>query len=283
MEGRILTEAFAAPLPAPEEPTRLVWPVTEPAVAPDSVGHGQIEQLWNLAMSRVDGGDIPGALSLVEKLQQAQPDNFEFMLGLFEGQLALRKVGEARQTLELLLDQLWETPQAALLQARLEYAARRYDVSLRHLESIKPDGPPVPRVNLQIGFNLLKMNQSARARDFYKRELEIQPESAEAYAGLSYCALRAGKFEQAIEYAFKAITLNYELHYAHFFLGLASARKGDVERALVALKLVAALRPDFAPVHRCLAILYRRDPAQEDLARKHQELAQAAVSRGRGF
>jgi tetratricopeptide (TPR) repeat protein len=284
MEGRILTEAFAAPLPDEPSPAPVLWPSRlEPEFSSSEMDDAQVERLWNLVRSHVEGGEISAAFALVERLHRARPDHLEFLLGLFEGQLLLKKLAEARETLELLLDRLWGTPRAALLQARLDYVARRFDASLRHLESIPKNGPPAPRVNLQIGFNLIKLNRSAQARDYYRRELEIQPESAEAHAGLAYCCLRAGGYDEAIAYAFKAVSLNYELFYAHLILGLAHARKGETDRALAALHVVTALQPGFAPGHRCLAVLYGHDPEKQELAQHHRELAQAAVNRGWGF
>jgi thioredoxin-like negative regulator of GroEL len=284
-EGRVLAEAFTAPLPAPREPLPLPWPARTETGGLASSGAGEklrLEQLWNLARSRLDGRQVRAAAELIEILHAAQPENLDFLQALFECRLALGNVEEARQMLELLLDYLWDTPQAALLQARLEYAARRFDRSLAHLETIDP-GETAPQLHLRIGLNLIKLNRSAQARAAFARELEIQPESAEAHAGLAYCCLRAGEFEPAMEHALAAISFNYQLHHAHFIAGLAQARMGEREGALVAFRVVTALAPEFAPAHRCLAILYGYDPARQELSRRHRELAQSARDGSWGF
>ena len=286
LEGRILAEAFTDEWPDPTGEGRpIAWaPQTEaPPDFPVDASAEIIEQNWNLARSLLDGRHIAAALDLLEKLHRSRPDRLDFLHLLFECQLARRKIESARETLELLLDYLWQAPPAALLQARLEYAARRFEVSLRHLETIESLEKPPPRLHLQIGLNLVKLNQSARARDSFVRELEVQPDSAEAHAGLAYCALRAGDFDQTIEQALAAIALNYQLHHAHFLLGLAQARKGEIENAIVAFRMVTALVPEFAPAHRCLSILYSRDPAQPDLAQWHLELARSARNWTWGF
>jgi tetratricopeptide (TPR) repeat protein len=285
LEGRVLGEAFTHPVPSPIPPLPIPWPARPeaPSLPLSDASDEVIEQKWNLARSLLDANRVALALDLLEKLHIAHPYRLDFLHALFESRLALKNVAQARETLALLLDHLWATSQAALLQARLEYAARRFELSLRHLESIEALEKTPAGLHLQIGLNLIKLNQSARARASFSRELEIQPDSSEARAGLAYCSLRAGEFDQAIEHAVDAVSLNYQLHHAHFLLGLARARKGETENALAAFRLVTTFLPEFGPAHRCLSVLYSRDPSRQHLARHHQELARSARHSSWGF
>ncbi len=291
LEGRLLGEAFET-VRTPKYQDKEVKPSAPvesgpiPSDDPAFVRAAQIlelERQGNRARSLIDGRRAAEALEVIERLYTARPENFEIIRARFECQLALRRIGEARDTLELLLDYLWETPQAALYQARLEYAAKRFPESLAFLEKIEQSDGKLFGLHLQLGLNLIKLGQCARAGEAFRRELEIRPESAESLAGLAYVHLDRGELDEAIEYALAAIGHNYNLSHAHFILGMAQARKGELDRALVAFRMVIALDPRFAPAHRCMEILYGKERGQGDLAQRHRELAEAGKNWDWGF
>ncbi|MEM9058152.1 MAG: tetratricopeptide repeat protein, partial [Pseudomonadota bacterium] len=102
------------------------------------------------------------------------------------------------------------------------------------------------------------------AERVYRRSVELHPENAEAWLGLSRIYRELGEHEHTITSALEAVGLVYRLPHAHLNLGIALAELGETEKAITALKTALRFSPRFGLANRWLAKVYKEQV--EDLA-----------------
>jgi Flp pilus assembly protein TadD len=83
----------------------------------------------------------------------------------------------------------------------------------------------------------------------------LEPEKASIREGLGRALFLSGRHEPARREFAKAVAIDPASDYAHFGLGAACARTGEVARAIGHLKLALAMRPGVAAYERELARL----------------------------
>jgi len=103
------------------------------------------------------------------------------------------------------------------------------------------------------------------------KAIALDPNDADSYSILSQALNFAGKPEEAIGFAEKAIRLNPHYPAAYITsLGWAYELLGRDEEAIVAVKRAVALNPDWLPPHLFLAAIY------SNLGREEEARAEAA-------
>ncbi|WP_029432574.1 M48 family metallopeptidase [Blastococcus sp. URHD0036] len=96
----------------------------------------------------------------------------------------------------------------------------------------------------QRGLQLLTSGDPAAAATLLARASETEPESRSVLEALGRAQFDAGRHAEAIDSFTRLIAVNPADDYAHFGLGLAASRAGDLELAVEHLALAVALRPD---------------------------------------
>ncbi len=114
---------------------------------------------------------------------------------------------------------------------------------------------PIPEVRTLIGRVYLSMKRWEDAERLFRSVLELDGDSAAAYAGLAQALLGAGANEAAAESAMDAIGLRFEDADSHYALGAALARLGRPERAIRAFEACLKLRPEMPAAVAVLAAL----------------------------
>jgi tetratricopeptide (TPR) repeat protein len=124
----------------------------------------------------------------------------------------------------------------------------------------------------------------------FQRALEIDGDSPEAHIGLAIVYLRQRRHEEAAAEALIAVGLQHFSPLGHFNLGVALARLGHRERALLAFETSLTMLPGLAAAHRWLGFLYaqpggdkiksvRHRYLHEQLRQRKQEANRAVVER----
>jgi len=98
---------------------------------------------------------------------------------------------------------------------------------------------------------------SKEAVDFYRRSLELEPQSAEVYLSLGHAYLKLKKPKEAGKAFKEAIHLNPEMAEAHYGLGLNYFGLGQYKNAADAFKRATVLRPNMAKAHYGLGLAYQ--------------------------
>src|SRR3982751_2962276 len=104
----------------------------------------------------------------------------------------------------------------------------------------------------QRGLQLLGSGDPAAAATLLSRVAEAEPGSRSVREGLAPAQDDAGRYEEAIASFRELITENTTDDYAHFGLGLAASRAGELTVAAEHLALAVAMRPDLGHYARAL-------------------------------
>ncbi len=102
------------------------------------------------------------------------------------------------------------------------------------------------------GLDLLGNGDPAAAATLLTRVAEAEPGSRSVREALARAQYDAGRYQEAVDSFAELATGNPTDDYAHFGLGLAASRAGDLELAAEHLALAVALRPDLPHYARAL-------------------------------
>ena len=153
------------------------------------------------------------------------------------------------------------------------------------LDSVEHDSETNPTILKRIGQTYAKLRRWRDAERVYLKAVEIEPENADAWQGLSRVYCRLGNNQKTIDCALEAVSLIHRLPHSHLNLGIALSRSGHPERAVTAFTTALQFSPGFVPAHRWLATIYRTSLGDEANANKHTRLAEKFVEKqkaGRG-
>lgn len=82
-----------------------------------------------------------------------------------------------------------------------------------------------------------------KAKKCFEKVIEFEPDKAKYNKSLAEVLLQLGEYEEAAEYAFTSIELVKYFPEAHFILGQALEKLGDLENAKLAYQTASKLRP----------------------------------------
>ncbi|MGI9518646.1 MAG: alkaline phosphatase family protein [Pirellulaceae bacterium] len=230
-----------------------------------------IEAKYNLARNLVWTGQNEVALPYYEEIVRRAPWESRFIVQLAQCYFRCGYLTAAEHVLEKAFD-LKSTVEisALMLHADILLKRQRRNQALaayRQLETLNARNPGVWN---QIGNGYMRMRRWNDAERVYTRATRLHGENAEAWQGLSTVHCRRGDNQKTIDTALEAVSLIHRLPRAHLNLGVALARSGQPDRALVALKTALKFAPDSINTHRWLSTVYRlddRDPGAADAHR----------------
>ncbi|NYJ08017.1 tetratricopeptide repeat protein [Petropleomorpha daqingensis] len=104
----------------------------------------------------------------------------------------------------------------------------------------------------QRGLQLLGSGDPDAAATLLARVAEAEPGSRSVREALARAQYDAGRYEEAIASFRELIAVNPTDDYAHFGLGLAASRAGELTVAAEHLALAVAMRPDLGHYERAL-------------------------------
>lgn len=102
------------------------------------------------------------------------------------------------------------------------------------------------------GMQLLADRHPAAAATLLARAAEVEPASRAILEALARAHHDAGRYTEAMEAFTELIACSPTDDYAHFGLGLAAVRAGDLITAAEHLALAVAMRPDLGHYARAL-------------------------------
>lgn len=153
---------------------------------------------------------------------------------------------------------------------------QRQDLGLPHTDN--PQAYDSFLLGRQSFYLYLNKDENQKARAFFQRAIEHDPQFAMAYAMLAWThsfdamngwsKVRESSLQRAQEFATKAITLQEAIPVAYFVRGLVHRERGEYVKALVEAEKAIDLDPNYANAHVLLAtILYYAGRPQEGLKR----------------
>ena len=114
--------------------------------------------------------------------------------------------------------------------------------ALNHLEEASKK-----RNNAEIWYRIgeikFKLIQFEEARDSFEKAIDIEPDRAKYHRSLAETYVELGEYEEAVEYALTSIELVKYFPSAHYVLGRALEKMGDLENAKIAYETAEKLQP----------------------------------------
>jgi predicted AlkP superfamily phosphohydrolase/phosphomutase/tetratricopeptide (TPR) repeat protein len=238
----------------------------------------------NLALSLL-GSPLPArARPIIEELLEQNPDDaliqsMAARLELVNGNAA--KVRELAMCSSALggrtVTVIGLLAEAAILDEDDEEAVRLF----REAISLFEKDSPVSAIYCRLGDTLARLERYDEADRAFHQILEIDPDHAPAWVGLSKLSIRTGDFLKAVEFATHAVSLIHFYPEAHLRLGEALAAADRKEDAVIALEVCATLSP---MLPRCIDLLanLKHELGHSD-AEMYAERAKACQLLKRGY
>jgi tetratricopeptide (TPR) repeat protein len=163
-------------------------------------------------------------------------------------------------------------PWADLLMGVIQFEEGNMEAALASLLKAEQSDPRLPNLHLRIGETYLRQKRTDDADRAFQQALDIDGDSPEAHLGLAMVRLRQRRNEEAAEQALLAVGLQHFLPLGHFYLGVALARLGHRQRAMLAFETCLSMLPGLVAAHRWLAALHSQPGGDLDKAVRHRSL-----------
>ena len=235
----------------------------------------EIEAKYNLSRAFMWKDQPERAQPLLEEIVRRHPWEDRFLNQLAACYL---QGGYLRQTEKVLLaifDGAEPDNVAAMLMlAKIRKAHGDFAGTFKGLLAAEAMNVSAPGAYTQIGRLYEDLAQLDKARSAYEKAISLDPDNALAFQGLSTVYRRKGFNQETADAALRAVSLLHRLPLAHFNLGVAMARGGQPERAILAFETALRFRPKMPNAHRYLATLHRTSGG--DLKKAAYHRAEAA-------
>ena len=172
-------------------------------------------------------------------------------------------------------------PQQLALQMLRAHAAledRDHTQALAELQIDEVDDSDAFQVFLLRGEIHVRRRAWDDAIDAYSKALAVNAESPAAKLGLARAYLGQRNYPRVVRAALDSIGLLYFQPRAHFILGMACFRQGELEAAEYAFSTAARQNPTYPAAYRMLSEIYRR---RDDTARAATYRTRAVMARQR--
>ncbi len=243
------------------------------------IARAQAEQKFNLACTCIDGKQPARGLVLVDELRKEFPEEVRY--AVLAGQAA-SWAGDAealRGALDALEALQPDHPQIIFFRASLCWLTGNTVGTLQHLETAAANGNQESWLQCRIGRAYLRLRRWSEAEEAFRKSLEIDPDNAESFYGLSVALPRQGRLEEGVQCGLQAISLFHDFPIAHFQLGAVLSRLGWYDRALQAFDICLAMRPEFVLAHRYVSKIAAR-LGRIEIANKHRDIAKRILAEG---
>jgi Tfp pilus assembly protein PilF len=128
-----------------------------------------------------------------------------------------------------------DSNRGALLHGILLSERGRFEEAIPYLQKALAWDEKSYAAHYNLGLALFQVEQYPAAARHWLRALELQQGTPELYHGLGAALVLSGQHEQAIGYLRQALAARPDMLVAHFHLGLAFARQGNLQDARVHL------------------------------------------------
>ncbi|MGD0199327.1 MAG: alkaline phosphatase family protein [Bryobacteraceae bacterium] len=231
------------------------------------------ESKLNLGEVYLSSGRARLALPLFEELAAQRPERARFSVGLAVAHMLLGQREEARKALAPLLKEDQARPWMEWLMGVAELQDRNPEDAAEHLAKAEEADPHRPALHVRLGQTYLRMRQVGDAERAFLKALSVDPDSAHAHLGLAMVRLRQRRHQEAAAEALEAVGLQHFFPSGHYFLGVALARLGQFDRAVLAFGMALSMAPGMAAAHRWLAAIHRRQTGDLGKAAYHRAKA----------
>jgi tetratricopeptide (TPR) repeat protein len=231
------------------------------------LGVGDTGELGNVA--RYHAGIL---MTRLEQFEQALETLGEFASEGNDNPRIIEAMGVATLRMAMLPSEAPPDRREMILMAgRASYlmATRNTATAGKAFEALAARYPETPNVHYAYGVYLLQ-EQSDKAIEEFKRELELQPSHAWSLMQIAFEYLKRGDGQAALPWAQQGVAAAPNAFPAHKALGQALLETGDLDGAIKELQIGIKLAPESPGLHFTLARAYQRAGRAEDAARERE-------------
>ena len=218
---------------------------------------GETVQLLGLSFYSL--GQLDQAIPLLEKVQARLPPtdiDTAYLLGVCY--LKTQQLEKARAAFARMFSVLPDSPTAHLLFAQMMVRQQLEEKAIPELQKAITLDPRLPMVHFLLGeIYLFKSNPQAALEEF-KKELEISPTVWLVYWRLGDAYVRHEKYAEAERVLKQAIWLNETFTGPYVLLGQIGLKKGDLELAVGFLERALKMDPNNYYAHYFLGQAYQK-------------------------
>lgn len=238
----------------------------------------EIEAKYNISRTYRWKKQPERALPLLEEIVRRRPWEDRF---LYQLAACYFQSGYLRQAERLLLaaSDNAEPSHGSTMLLLAKIKLTRGDVSggLQGLLAAEAMNRGVPGIYTQIGDAYARLSQWEKAKSAYEKAIDLDSDNALALQGLSSIYRRRGLNQETVDTALRAVSLLHHLPLAHFNIGVAMARSGDSERAILAFETALRFESNMVNAHRYLATLYQDNGDNRAKAVFHRQEAERII------
>jgi tetratricopeptide (TPR) repeat protein len=256
-------------------------------IDPDEVAATQAERRrrsqaeFDRALNLHAQGHGHEAVALLQKISDDDPDWIVPRQRLGEFRYNAGHFDEAQVELDWLAHHGIEHPRLALIAGGLALARRDFAAALEELQYVRHVEPQLPSVHTLLGTALLRLGRWDEAEDAFRQAVELNPGDARARDGLAAVCLKHGEYEDAADWALRALEQDMQLFRAHYHLGLALAELNRPEEAVQALETSSRLEPSRAAPYYRLSQIACNQLDDSAAATRYRELARGVIRQRR--
>jgi tetratricopeptide (TPR) repeat protein len=164
-----------------------------------------------------------------------------------------------------------EHPGVKLLLADLELCQGRAAQALEILDSIAQFDAGLPKLQFKRGAACMALQKWREAETCFLLALGDEPESPFVHNGLAQIYLMTSQPHKALEHALEAVGLMHYFPDAHFHLGVALAKLGRDDDAILAFETCERMTQGAAQPQAWLAELLRANNRDPERAREYEQ------------
>lgn len=244
--------------------------------APGEEAAGNIQKNLNensfyLARSYLHTGQLDEAVEILSRLHKSEPEQFRYGLHLIQAYIELASTKDARvifEEIKELLETSIDPASIKLVEGRMDLSENKVLKALEHFRSAQKVAKDRPGIHLQLGRAFLQLKKWPEAAQAYEKEVEIDPENAQAWHGWGVVMLKQQQAQEAADHFLRAIQLMYHAPIHHFHLGEALIELEQYEVAAEAFTTCLKLNPKINHARKILGKLYKEKLNQPEKAQE---------------
>jgi len=296
MDGRVLTDAFAEPLPELQtietwetcEPTRPQLPAdmqlphwTEMMTFTTTYDHRgalgvRMQNDWNQAEACRNSSRPDIAVPLMTRLYYVTPFWLNMVPLVAETLYQNGLADEALTVMRNFSAVQSEAPLGKFMAGIIAQDEGRAYEALDLFEEAAKDSPPIPQLYYYLGEAHQRMGRAERAMECFDRAVEIDPNCIPARIGRIQAHREAKDYEAAGEEALNILAIDFSYVPAHYLLGMCLEDLGQFEQAKAAYANILDVDSDNQKAKGRLEAL---QSGEERQAVRDEEEVPAAVTR----
>lgn len=180
-------------------------------------------------------------LELIESPKEI--DTISFYLDLITIALHEKQFKLAEKYLNLIREKDSELKlNTTVTEAKILIGTKKYNKAIELLAAAA-ETKPNPEIFFQKGRAHIKIQEFEPAEQCFTKALELEPDNARYHQAIASVYIQLGEYEEAADHAFTSIELIKYFPDAHYTLGEALTKLGDLENAKIAFETAAKLKP----------------------------------------